>query len=139
MLPRLLVLVLLALLLTPLHAADAPPLEGAWLAVSAERDGKPYPAIKGHILTFKGDAFTITLKEKVLYEGTIKLDASAKPPAIDFIQTAGIDKGKTWKGIYSLDKDTLTIADNSPDVTKPRPTELKSQPGTFLGTFQRKR
>ena len=34
------------------------------------------------------------------------IDASAKPATIDFRNTAGEMKGKTWLGIYELDGDT---------------------------------
>jgi uncharacterized protein (TIGR03067 family) len=114
----------------------AAPLDGAWVAVMAESDGKPAPQLKEHVLRFQDDKFTITLKDKVLYEGTFKVDAAAKPPAIDFMHTAGQAKGKTWKGIYALDKDSLKICDNAPDTTKPRPTELKGLPGYTCVTFQ---
>jgi len=56
---------------------------------------------------------------------------SAKPAAIDFEHTEGVFKGKTWKGIYRLDANTLTICDNAPELNKGRPTafEAKSMSG----------
>ena len=41
------------------------------------------------------------------------MDANAKPAAIDFQHAEGGLKGKTWKGIYVLDGETLTICDNA--------------------------
>jgi hypothetical protein len=38
--------------------------------------------------------------------------------AIDFEHTEDALKGKTWKGIYVLDSDTLTICDNAPNLHK---------------------
>ena len=67
------------------------------------------------------------------------MDASAKPAAIDFKHTDGLLKGKTWKGIYALDGDTLTICDNAPNLDKGRPAalEAKSGSGYVLITFKR--
>src|SRR5438477_5591423 len=49
-------------------AADK--LDGAWIAVSAERNGKPADELKGHRLTFAGDTFVIERDGKTLYKGT---------------------------------------------------------------------
>jgi len=69
--------------------------------------------LRGHQLTFAGDRFTIRSKGQVIYRGTYIIDASAKPAAIDFRDTAGERKGKTWLRIYELDGDTLRICDNA--------------------------
>ena len=85
-------------------------LQGAWTATKAERDGKAAEDVVGHRLSFTGDRFRIRSKDgKPLYEGTVRVDPSAKPAAIDFEHTEGALKGKAWKGIYALDGDTLTI------------------------------
>jgi uncharacterized protein (TIGR03067 family) len=67
------------------------------------------------------------------------VDSSAKPAAIDFEHTVGVLKGKTWKGIYTLEGDSLTVCDNAPDVRKGRPAmfEAKSGSGYVLITFKR--
>ena len=58
---------------------------GTWTATKAERDGKPAADVVGHRLFFSGDRFEIQSKDrKSLYSGTIRVDASAKPTAIDF-------------------------------------------------------
>ena len=45
-----------------------------------------------------------------LYSGTVRVDASAKPAAIDFEHAEGGLKGKTWKGIYALDGNNSQFA-----------------------------
>jgi uncharacterized protein (TIGR03067 family) len=124
------------------HPAEGPPqkLQGAWTATKAERDGNAADDVVGHRLSFTGDRFRLRSKDgKPLYEGTIKVDPSAKPAAIDFEHTGGALKGKAWKGIYALDGDTLTTCDNAPDLDKGRPAafEAKAGSGQILITFRR--
>ena len=115
-------------------------LQGTWSATQAERDGKTADDVVGNRLSFAGNRFQIRSEDgKPLYAGTVRLDSSTKPPAIDFEHTEGALKGKTWKGIYALDGDTLTICDNAPNLDKGRPTafEAKSGSGYVLITFKR--
>jgi uncharacterized protein (TIGR03067 family) len=105
-------------------ADDAKRLQGAWR----------------HQLSFAGNRFQIRSKEgKALYAGTVRADASAKPPAIDFVHTEGDLKGKACKGIYALDGDKLKICDNAPNLEKGRPTALAAKGGSeyLLVTFKR--
>ena len=118
-------------------AADK--LDGAWIAVSAERNGKPADELKGHRLTFAGDTFVIERDGKTLYKGTFKTDPAKKPAQIDFRNTEGEAKGQTWRGIYRLEGETLTTVDNAPDTKKPRPTRFTAGPGSghVMLTFKR--
>jgi uncharacterized protein (TIGR03067 family) len=124
------------------HPAEGPreELQGTWTATKAERDGEAAEDVVGHRLSFTGDRFRLRSEDgKPLYEGTIKVDSGAKPAAIDFEHTGGALKGKTWKGIYALDGDTLTTCDNAPDLEKGRPAafEAKAGSGHILITFRR--
>jgi uncharacterized protein (TIGR03067 family) len=76
---------------------------------------------------------------KSLYAGIIRVNPNAKPWAIDFEHTEEALKGKTWKGIYVLDGDTLTICDNAPNLNEGRPDsfETKSGSGYEVITFKR--
>jgi uncharacterized protein (TIGR03067 family) len=110
---------------------EAKKLEGAWTATQAERDGKTAHDVIGHRLIFRGNQFQIRAKDgKSLYLGTVRVDPSAKPAAIDFTHTEGTLKGKAWKGIYALDGDTLKICDNAPDLDKGRPPALEAKSGS---------
>ena len=87
-------------------------LQGTWTATKAERDGNAADDVVGHRLSFTGNRFQILSKDgKPLYAGTVRVNPSAKPGAIDFEHTEEALKGKTWKGIYLLDGDTLTVCD----------------------------
>jgi uncharacterized protein (TIGR03067 family) len=114
-------------------------LQGTWTATQAERDGKVADDVLGHRLSFTGNRFQIQSKDgKLLYAGTVRLNPSSKPAAIDFEHTEGVVKGKAWKGIYALDGDTLTMCDNAPNLDKDRPAafEAKSGSGHVLITFK---
>ncbi len=115
-------------------------LQGTWTATRAERDGKAADDVVGHRLSFTGNRFQIQSEDgKPLYAGTVRLDPSAKPAAIDFEHTEGVLKGKAWKGIFELDGDTLTICDNAPNLDERRPAafEAKNGSGYVLIAFKR--
>jgi uncharacterized protein (TIGR03067 family) len=123
------------------RAADKA-LQGTWTATKAERDGRPAANVVGHRLLFSGDRFEIQSKDKKsLYSGTFHVDASAKPAAIDFEHAEGGLKGKTWKGIYVLDSETLPVCDNAENLDAARPSkfEAKSGSGYVLVTLDRAR
>src|SRR5262245_27338147 len=114
-------------------------LQGSWTATKAERDGKVADDVVGHRLSFTSKRFEIQSKDgKPLCAGTVRVDPGAKPAAIDFEHTEGVLKGKAWKGIYSLDGDTMQICDNSPNLGKGRPAafEATSGSGYVLITFK---
>ena len=113
----------------PGEAADtksAGGLRGTWTAVSAERNGARADDLKGHRLTFTGDRFTIRSKGKIFYQGTYRIDPSKNPATIDVTHTRGEAKGKSWQGIYVLERDGLKICDNAGDLAKGRPAVLVS-------------
>ena len=117
-------------------------LQGTWVATKAERDGSAADDVVGHRLSFTGNRFQIRSKDgKPLYAGTVRLDPSAKPAAIDFEHTEGALKGKAWKGIYALDGDTLRACDNAPNLDKGRPAAFEAGRGSgyVLITFKREK
>jgi uncharacterized protein (TIGR03067 family) len=118
-------------LLSASSAAHAQPagLDGAWTAVSAERDGRSAPDVAGNRLTFGGNRFTITRDGRTLFAGTYTADLGRQPAEIDFVNSEGNLKG-TWKGILRLDGATLNICDNAPDMTKPRPAAFAAPAGS---------
>jgi uncharacterized protein (TIGR03067 family) len=124
-------------------AADVPKeLHGTWNATKAVRDGKPARDVVGHRLSIAADRFGIRSKDgKPLFVGTVRVDPKAKPAAIDFEHGGGALAGKSWKGIYRLAGDTLTICDNAQNLDKERPTafQAKAGSGDVLITFKRAR
>lgn len=114
-------------------------LEGTWLARDARRAGVDALEIIGHRLSFEGGRFRITKAGKLLFGGTFSVEPSAQPPAIQFEQTETQSLAGAWRGIYALDGDTLTICDNAPDMTLPRPQSFAEcvAPGYIVVRFTR--
>ena len=119
---------------------DVAALEGTWLPSAAELGGKPLPeAVRKSIkLTIKGGKYAVTVGKNPDC-GTVKIDAAAKPKAIDVTGTEGPNKGKTIPAIYELDGDTLKICYDLSG--KSRPTEFESTEGNqlFLVTYRREK
>ena len=120
-------------------ADDCGRLHGRWAAVRAQRDAQEAADIVGHHLHFEGDTFGIWDRDVMIYEGTFAIDASACPPSIDFRHAGESCGGRTWRGIYCIDGDTLTICDDEGDPTKGRPTSFDTGPdsGRVLVVFKR--
>ena len=82
-------------------------------------------------LSLTGNRFQILSRDgKPLYAGIVRVNPNAKPWAIDFEHTEEALKGKTWKGIYVLDGDTLTICDNAPNLDEGRPVSFETKSGS---------
>jgi uncharacterized protein (TIGR03067 family) len=106
-------------------------LQGTWTATQAERDGKAADDVVGHRLSLTGNRFQIQSEDgKPLYAGTVRVDPSARPAAIDFEHTEGTLKGQVWQGIYALDGDTLRVCDNAPNLDKGRPAAFEATRGS---------
>ena len=79
-------------------------LQGTWKLVGVELGGITLPeeAFKGRQIRIEGEKISGVVKALLTY----RVDATAKPKAIDLLS----DKGKTpAKGIYELQGDTLTV------------------------------
>ena len=127
----------LVIAIVALLGCQAPPavparaaIEGTWTAVSAERNGRRDDELKGNRLTFAGNSFVIERGGATLYRGSFTTDPGYQPAHIDFHHTEGALRGATWRGIYALQGDTLTVADNAPDMDKARPAALAAPAGS---------
>lgn len=97
-------------------------LQGKW----STRDGIPVAGALGNRLIFSVKRFQIRRDGELLSEGTFVLESDVEPPTINFHHTSGALKGKTWKGIYSLDGGELKLCYNGRNLEKPRPAEFKT-------------
>jgi uncharacterized protein (TIGR03067 family) len=120
-------------------ANDVGNLRGKWTAVSAERDGRPAADIAGHVLLIEDGKFSITENGVTIFGGTLWLDESATPWAIDFQHTGYTSAGKTWRGIYRIDGENLTICDNAANMKRSRPTSFgtEADSGLVMVVFKR--
>ncbi len=117
---------------------DLKDLEGKWKAVYFERDGKEVKLQNETFSTITGDKYVIKSGDNVVAAGTMKLDPSKNPKAVDITYTDGPDKGKTFKGIYQIDGDTSKFCRaGAPD--QERPTEFKTKEGSggFIVMYKR--
>lgn len=117
---------------------DIKELQGTWNLNYFERDGKEVKLQKDTQMINTDDKFVIKRGEQVIATGTMKLDPSKKPKESKTIYTDGPDKGKTFKGIYHIDGDTVKFCRaGSPD--QERPTDFKSKPdsGQFVAMYRR--
>jgi uncharacterized protein (TIGR03067 family) len=122
------------------NAKNDDAMNGTWLVSSAELGGNKFPdeVSKSIKLVVKDEKYTVTVGDKP-DEGTVKLNPSAMPKAMDITGTEGPNKGKTILAIYERDGDTLRVCYDLGG--KSRPTEFKSAPGTqlFLVTYKREK
>jgi uncharacterized protein (TIGR03067 family) len=111
--------------------------QGAWKVVSVE--GASEEAIKDGSFTFKGEKLITTKKDGQKVESDFKLYPAKKPKAIDIIPSEGPEneKGKTFRGIYELDRDVLKICSGGPGAE--RPTEFSAKSGGMFVLFVLKR
>jgi uncharacterized protein (TIGR03067 family) len=119
-----------AVLLIPFAAAraddaDQAKLQGKWTVESFEYNGNPIEMLKDATREFKDAKYTLKPKNGDVIEGTAKIDSSKKPKEIDLEVN-----GRTLRGIYEIDGDTLKMSYNLNDG--PRPTEFVSKPDSGL-------
>jgi uncharacterized protein (TIGR03067 family) len=93
-----------------MRADDLKAMEGTWRVQSAEAGGKPIESddLKNLVVTITGDHYTVMTKDGP-DAGTLKLDETQKPRAMDATRTEGFDAGKVIKAIYTLADDTMRV------------------------------
>jgi len=95
----------------PADEKSAKDLDGTYTAVALVRDGKDAPDAVVATATAKIAAGELTLKLKdKAYPAKIKLDATKTPAHIDIAPSDGPDKGRTFLGIYKIEKGELVIS-----------------------------
>jgi RNA polymerase sigma factor (sigma-70 family) len=118
-------------------------LEGSWKATSFEQDGRALPEekVKEIEATFGGDGYRFTsgLRAAGSLTGTFIWDPDAKPKSLDLVPKEGVFKGESFKGIYKVEGDSLTLCLVWP--TKERPKEFVSPPNStaVLAVFKRQK
>jgi uncharacterized protein (TIGR03067 family) len=112
-------------------------LQGTWEFVSGEVGGKKVEGdeadkFKKHQFVFKGDK--LTAKEEYTYT----IDSSKKPKEIDLKVDKGPERERgTWKGIYNLKGDELTLCIAHPNQDRPTEFVTKENRMTMLLILKR--
>jgi uncharacterized protein (TIGR03067 family) len=118
---------------------DLQRMQGDWAAEAMVRDGQRLPDedVQAYFRTVKGDTYSVFRFTKAAGKGTMKVDATKTPKAIDFTPDGG--KTPPIAAIYALDGDTLTICLAQPG--KPRPTKLAAEAdsGNTLWVWKREK
>jgi uncharacterized protein (TIGR03067 family) len=125
---------LLSLALARPAAADEKALkelEGTYKITVAEKGGKAAPKdlTDTGTVTIKGDEFVISFAADDKKTAKIKVGGDAKLATIDLSPSDGAEKGKTFPGIYKLEKGELTLAFTE---KADRPKEFKSDEDVIL-------
>lgn len=111
---------------------DLDKLQGTWILVSAERDGKKLPQeeVKKTKITFKDDTFVFPDASGIgtSQRGIIKVDPSKTPKWMDSKATNDAAKGELSLGIYEIEGDDYKVCFAPPG--KERPKEFSSKPGS---------
>jgi uncharacterized protein (TIGR03067 family) len=121
-------------------------LEGAWVVVSREANGKKTPEeqSKGK-LVFKGDRISVCGPDgEVIGEASLTIDPTKKPKHLDLTITKGTGDFKKYEGkkslaIYELDGDTLKACWTVFGAERERPTAFATKPASGLLLIHYKR
>jgi uncharacterized protein (TIGR03067 family) len=107
-------------------------LEGTYKMIFAEKDGKlaAKEVIETTTVQFKGDEFIMVFSADDKKVAKIKVTPDAKLSTIDLTPQDGAEKGKTFLGIYKIEKGELTLAFN--EKGGDRPKEFKSEDDVTL-------
>jgi uncharacterized protein (TIGR03067 family) len=128
-------------------------VQGTWMLVSAEADGKQMP--REEFDDWKQVEWVVTgekinvkippkLQAKLVPAGekfptlSFKIDPKVRPKSVDVTIPHG-DQSLTIKGIYALEGDKLTLC-GPRDLTGERPTDFTAKQGSrrILAVFKRK-
>jgi uncharacterized protein (TIGR03067 family) len=113
------------------------PIEGIWVPISAELNGRPFPdeILKTIQLSIKGNDYVVNVGG-VVDHGYIILDTTKIPMTMDIVGTEGPNKGKTIPAIYKVENRLLIICYDLDGHN--RPVEFKSKPQSqlFLATYK---
>ncbi len=120
-------------------------LDGSWKAVAVESDGEQLPATEvannPAVLEIAGNRVTLRAGNRIVTEGTLRVDDSQQPKTIDLngITLTGARAGQSGGsvGVYEVSGDTLRICFSG--GARPKTFETRPGSGTTLITYRRVR
>ncbi len=109
--------------------ARATEFKGEWAMVSGVMDGAAMDKsmVEWVKRVTRGNESTVTAGPQTMLKVEFTYDASKSPKTIDYVNLAGVNKGKSQKGIYDLEGDILKFCVAPPG--KARPAEFASNRG----------
>jgi uncharacterized protein (TIGR03067 family) len=122
--------------------AEGDELRGTWVVVAVEVDGKRLPDKElkkaPAVLTLGGGTYTLRLGYQTT-TGSYTLAAARSPRRVNSTPGDGPSKGKTLKGIYKVDGDTLTACYDTSGKHHPTAFATAGKPGWVLIVYKRER
>ena len=124
----------------PARADDLKEMEGTWKVESAEAGGQKVESddLKEIVVKITGGRYEVRVKDKI-DGGTLKLDETQKPKAMDATDTEGDDVGKVVKAIYELSGDTLRVCYALDGGERPKEMATKEGSPLLLMTYKREK
>jgi uncharacterized protein (TIGR03067 family) len=134
-----------SLLLVPRAAAqeiakkEFEKLQGTWTFDSYEESGKKTPAadLKEKRIFFGANQFIIKNGDELLQVGSLKLDPIDGHRDIDATVAAGLHKGNTMLGIYSLKGNTFKVCIDPEGNERPKEFKTTADSSLFLAVYKR--
>ena len=119
--------------------SDLAKLQGTWALMSVEIDGQALSMndLKESRLVIKGEDYVFQFRDTRLAI-KFKLDTSRAPKAIDLLVVEGTDKGKLYKGIYTLEGDYYKICrPTQPEHERPIKFGTQAESGLMMNVYKR--
>jgi len=109
---------------------DLVAMQGEWGCTLNIRNGQRQPeeVVETLFRDIKDDVVTISLYDRVLQKGKLKLNPNTTPKQIDVTALEGPAKDKVSPGIYEIKDGVLRICSAQPG--KDRPTAFESKEGS---------
>jgi uncharacterized protein (TIGR03067 family) len=119
---------------------DSSKLNGMWVLVRGEQEGKSLPenTIQGIKLVMDSDKHTLIVGNDKMVS-THHLDPTTTPKSIDAKATEGPYKDKALLGIYRIQGDEFTVCFAAPGKERPKSFTSKSGTGTFVHVWKRQK
>ncbi len=116
---------------------DTKKLQGNWLKV---RSIPPGNGEGDGTLVVVGQHMRYSLSGNVVGEYAFTIDARKKPRVFDFKGTGGVVVGPSYRGIYRLEKDTLTISYVMTSNERERPGDFDgNKDGVIVSVYRRQK
>lgn len=119
--------------------AEIAKFQGTWRQIRCESDGVINPQDEfgsEPLTTFAGNTYVVRLPDgTVVLEGCFTIDTTQVPKAVDWTDTCGADREKTFPAIYAFDGDQLIFC--AADQGMERPKEFNTRIGDTLRVHER--